>query len=163
MRYALVFLFAAIALTAGTIAAFTHISSASLASASVAPPPPLADTVPAAGVATPVMPSAADFARYAAADRAWRERHARQYTISELRARGNGKRTAREAMEDRVFLLTRRGDRAGAIAELERWVGGHPRDQTSLLDLARLLNEAGRTNEAVARYRELLALRDRTN
>jgi transcriptional activator len=163
MRYAVVFLFAAIALTAGTIAAFTHISSASLATASVAPALPVADTVPAPGVATPVMPTAADFARYAAADRAWRERHARQYTISELRARGDGKRTARETMQDHVYLLTRRGDRAGAIVELERWVGGHPSDQTSLLDLARLLNEAGRTNEAVARYRQLLALRDRAN
>jgi tetratricopeptide (TPR) repeat protein len=163
MRYAVVFLFAALALTAGTIAAFTHISSASLAGASTPPALPVADTVPSAEAVTPVAPTAADFARYAAADRAWRERYAKQYTISELRARGDGKRTAREAMQDRVYLLSKRGDRAGAIAELERWVRGHPRDASSLLSLARLLNEVGRTDEAVARYREVLALRDRAN
>jgi Flp pilus assembly protein TadD len=106
-----------------------------------------------------VVPTSADLARYAAADRAWRERHAQQYTIAELRARGDGKRTAREAMQDRVFKLTSGGDRAGAIAQLEQWVGGHPRDAESLLALARLLNEAGRTDDAVARYREILALR----
>ena len=163
MRYALAFLFAALALTAGTVAAFTHISSASLAGATRPASPPVADTVPSAGVATPVVPTAADFARYAAADRVWREKHAKQYTIAELRARGDGKRTPQQAMEDRVYLLTRRGDRAGAIAELERWVKSRPRDDAALLSLARLLNEAGRTNEAVVRYRQVLALRDRAN
>jgi tetratricopeptide (TPR) repeat protein len=161
MRYAVVFLFAVIALTAGTVIAFTHISSASLATASPASAPPVADTVPSASAITPVAPTTADLARYAAADRAWRAKYAKQYTIAELRARGNGKRTPREAMADRVFLLTRRGDRAGAIAELERWVHAHPNDDASLLSLARLLNEAGRTDEAVARYREVLSLRGR--
>ena len=66
-------------------------------------------------------------------------------------------------MQDRVFKLTRRGDRAGAITELERWVNAHPRDEDSLLALARLLNETGRTNDAVARYREILALHARAN
>lgn len=163
MRYALVFLFAVIALTAGTVVAFTHISSASLASASPFSAPPVADTVPTASAATPVVPTAADLARYAAADRAWRAKYAKQYTIEELRARGDGKRTAREAMSDRVYLLTKRGDRAGAIAELEHWVRAHPRDDASLLSLARLLNEAGRTDEAVARYREVLSLRARAH
>lgn len=163
MRYALVFLLAALALTAGTVAAFTHISSASLAGTSEPPARPVADTVPATGAATPVIPTAADFARYAAADRVWRERHAKQYTIAELRARGNGKRSAREAMQDRVYLLTKRGERALAITTLEQWVQAHPRDQASLLSLARLLNEAGRTDEAVDRYRQVLALRDRAN
>jgi tetratricopeptide (TPR) repeat protein len=163
MRYAVVFLLAALALTAGTIAAFSHISSASLAGAAPPAAPPIADTVPAAETPTPTAPTAADFARYAAADRAWRERYAKQYTIGELRARGDGKRTPREAMEDRVYLLGKRGDRAGAINELEQWVRVHPRDPSSLLALARLLNQAGRTEESVARYREVLALRNRAN
>lgn len=163
MRYAVVFVLAVFALTAGTVAAFTHISAASLAGVAASPAPPVADTVPSAGVPTPVAPGAADLARYAAADRAWRARYAKQYSIAELRARGDGKRTAREAMEDRVYLLTRRGDRAGAIAELEQWSRAHPRDDAALLSLARLLNEAGRTDEAVTRYREVLSLRARAN
>jgi Flp pilus assembly protein TadD len=157
MRYALAFLLAAACLTAGAIATFAHISTASLASAP-GTSQLAADTVPSPEVATPVVPSAADYARYAQTDRAWREKYARPYTIAELRARGNGRRTPREAMQDQVFNLTRRGNRAGAIKELEQWVGGHPRDRESLLSLARLLNEVGRTNDAVIRYREILAL-----
>ena len=162
MRYAMAFLLAALCLTTGAIATFVHISSVSLVAAQ-ASAQPTADTVPGPVVATPVTPTAADYARYAEADRLWRERHAKQYTISELRARGDGKRTAREAMQDRVFMLTRRGDRAGAIVQLEQWVRDHPRDKQSLLSLARLLNEVGRTSDAVARYREILALHDRAN
>lgn len=163
MRYALAFLLAALALTAGAIATFAHISAVSLASAEAPAAGPTADTVPATGTPTPIVPSAADLARYAEADRAWRERYARQYSIAELRARGDGKRTPRETMQDRVFTLTRRGDRTGAIVLLERWVSAHPRDRESLLSLARLLNEVGRTNDAVARYREILALGNHVN
>jgi len=158
MRYALAFLLAAVCLTVGAIATFAHISAGSLASTIVPNGPLVADTVPSPEVATPVSPTAADYARYAEADRRWREKYARQYTIAELRARGNGRRTPREAMQDHVFNFTRRGDRAGAIKELERWVGAHPRDRESLLSLARLLNEVGRTSDAVVRYREILAL-----
>jgi len=162
MRYALAFLLAAVGLTAGAIATFVHISSLSLVSAASGPQP-VADSVPVREVATPTMPTPADYARYAEADRAWRATHARQYTIAELRARGDGKRTPREVMQDRVYNLTRRGDRAGAITELEQWVRGHRRDESSLLALARLLNEAGRTSDAVVRYREILALHGHVN
>jgi Flp pilus assembly protein TadD len=157
MRYALAFLLVAACLTAGAVATFAHISTASLISTS-ATNQLAADTVPSPEVATPVAPTAADYARYAEADRVWRETHARPYSIAELRARGNGKRSPREVMQDHVFNLTRHGDRTGAIRELEQWVGGHPRDRESLLSLARLLNEVGRTNDAVVRYREILAL-----
>jgi len=160
MRYALAFLLAAICLTAGAVATFVHISSVSIVAAEPSGSRPVADTIPSSEVATPAIPTTADYARYAAADRAWREGHAKQYTIAELRARGDGKRTPREAMQDRVFTLTRRGDRAGAIAELERWVRAHPRDEASLLSLARLLNEVGRPSDAVARYRQILALHE---
>jgi|SRR5438094_1379808 len=163
MRYALAFLLAAICLTTGAVATFAYISSSSLAAAPPLAAAPFADTVPTAEVVTPIVPTAADYARYAEPDKLWREQHARQYTIAELRARGDGKRTPREAMQDRVFKLTRQGDRTGAILELERWVSGHRRDEGALLSLARLLNEAGRTNDAVARYREILALHARAN
>src|SRR5690348_9537941 len=160
MRYALGFILAVVALTAAAVATFVHISAVSIVAAAPGAGP-VADTVPRAEVETPPVPTAADYARYAEADRLWREQNARQYTIAELRARGNGRRTAREAMQDHVFELTRRGDRSGAIVELERWVRGHPRDEPSLLSLARLLNEAGRTSDAVSRYREILALHNR--
>ena len=163
MRYAFAFLLAAVCLTVGAIATFAHISAVSLAATSAPTALPVADTVPTAEVATPVVPTPADYARYAEADRTWRERYARQYTIAELRARGNGRRTAREAMQDQVFNRTRRGDRVGAIKELEGWVSAHPRDKESLLSLARLLNEVGRTNDAVVRYREILALHEHVN
>lgn len=162
MRYAFAFVMAALCLSAAAVATFIHISSTSLVTVP-ATAQPTADTIPGPVVATPVAPTAADYARYSEADRAWRAVHAKQYTIAELRARGDGKRTSREAMQDRVFMLTRRGDRDGAIVELESWVRGHPRDEQSLLSLARLLNEAGHTNEAVARYREILALQNRAN
>ena len=163
MRYALAFLLAAVCLTTLAVATFARISSTSLAVAQLPPALPTADTAPSGGVPTPIAPTAADYARYAEADRIWRERHARPYTIAELRARGDGKRTPREAMQDRVFKLTRRGDREGAVIELERWVSTHRRDEASLLDLARLLNETGRTTDAVARYREILALHAHVN
>ena len=160
MRYALVFGLAALALTAVAVLTFDRISASTLAAApSMATTP--GDTVPTPAVSTPAVPTKADYDRYAEADRAWREQHAHPYTIRELRARGDGKRTPREAMEDRVFTYTRRGDRSRAIAELERWVRSHPRDERSLLSLARLLNEAGRTDDAVARYRQILALHGR--
>ena len=162
MRYALAFLLVVVGLTAAAVATFVHISSVSMVAA-VPGAGPVADTITRAEVATPAVPTAADYARYAEADRVWRERNARQYTIAELRARGDGKRTPREAMQDRVFELTRRGNRSGAIVELERWVRGHPRDEQSLLSLARLLSEAGRTGDAVSRYREILALHNRAN
>jgi Flp pilus assembly protein TadD len=66
-------------------------------------------------------------------------------------------------MQDRVYLFTKHGDRAAAIAELEKWTRSNPRDGASLLALARLLNEAGRTDEAVARYRQVLALHGRAH
>ena len=162
MRYALAFLLAVVGLTTAAVAIFVHISAVSIVAAAPGAGP-VADTMPQPEVRTPAAPTAADYARYAESDRLWRERHARQYTIAELRARGDGRRTPREAMQDRVFQLARRGDRSGAIVELERWVRDHPRDEQSLLSLARLLNEAGRSTDAVARYREILALHNRAN
>jgi thioredoxin-like negative regulator of GroEL len=162
MRYALFFALSVICLTAGTVVTFDHISLTTVA----APPSdprsaPTADTQPMPQVATPATPTANDYARFAEADRVWREKNAREYTLAELRARGDGKRTPRDLVEDRVFKLTKSAQRAQAIAELERWVATHPADVDLLLSLARLLSEEGRSDEAIRRYRQILALRQR--
>jgi len=159
MRYAISFALSIICLTVGTMLTFDRIS---IAGVNVARPDslagPTADTLPTPQVATPVTPTNADYARFAEADRAWREKHARQYTIAELRAIGDGRRTSRDSVEDRVFQYVRTNQRGRAIAELERWVGGHPTDSELLLSLARLLSEEGRSGDAVGRYRQILAL-----
>ena len=76
-------------------------------------------------------------------------------------ARGDGKRTARDSVQDRVFAYVRAGQRPRAIADLERWVAAHPTDDQLLLSLARLLAEEGRSNDAIGRYRQILALHRR--
>jgi Flp pilus assembly protein TadD len=161
--YACVFALAVLALGAGGLFAFRRIESmiaeaALAASAEVAWPE---DGSSASRPYVPIAPNPDEYARYEDEDEAWRERNARQFTLSELRTRGDGKRTPRDSLHDRVFELTRRGDRARAIAELERWVEHNPRDEQVLLSLARLLNETGRNADAIMRYRELLALMDR--
>src|SRR5262249_24086432 len=122
---------------------------------------PTADTLPTPGVATPAVPTAADYARFAESDAMWRELNAHPYTIAELRARGDGKRTPRDSVRDRVFRFVRTGQRSRAIADLERWVSPHPTDDALLLSLARLLSEDGRSNDAIGRYRQILALHNR--
>ena len=159
MKYAAVFLIVALTLTLGALATFDRIEGAARATAAAAAPTfPPGDTLPAAAVASPVMPTGADYASFAAADSAWRAAHARRYSIDELRRRGDGRRTARELMQDRVFEYTKHGRRQSAITELERWVARHPRDSGALLSLARLLNAAGQTDAAIARYRQVLKL-----
>jgi DNA-binding SARP family transcriptional activator len=44
------------------------------------------------------------------------------------------------------------------MSALEHWVNQHPHDRSALLSLARMLRDAGRTDAAVARYRQLLSL-----
>lgn len=157
MRYGLVFLLAVLALTTITVGSFRKLSVSNTVDSVAAFP--VADTVEPPVVNTPLRPTNADYARFERADREWRERNARQYSLAELRARGDGKRSAREQMQDRVFHLTRGGHRERAIAELERWVAAQPRDAEALLSLARLLNETGRTDSSIARYRQVIALR----
>ena len=155
--YAILFALAVLSLTIGSLLAFRHIESLARAEREAAALTnwPM-DSVPAHKPFTPIAASPAEYAKFESEDAEWRRRNARQYTLSELRARGDGRRTAREAMQDRVYEYKRRGDRARAIAELEGWIRRNPRDQSALLSLARLLNESGRSNEAIARYRQLL-------
>jgi hypothetical protein len=158
MKYAMAFLVAALTLTLGAVLTFGRIT-ANRGAAAGSRAFPAGDTLPATRtVASPLVPTRADYAGFAATDSAWRAQHARTYSIAELRRRGNGRPTARDSMQDRVFEYTKRGRRQQAIAELERWVGGHPRDSGALLSLARLLNADGQADAAVARYRQVLAL-----
>ena len=162
MRYALFFALSVIGLTAGALATFDHISVTGAAVPRVDTlAGPTADTLPTPEIVTPVVPTAADYAQFAQADSMWRDTNARDYTVAELRARGDSKRTPRELVQDRTFTLVKSGQRARAIAELEQWVAGHPGDDESLLSLARLLNEEGRSDDAIGRYRQILALHRR--
>ena len=90
----------------------------------------------------------ADYRRFAAEDAAWRRRHAQLPDLFQLK---------RRALQERVYLLTRAGRRTDAIKELERWTSTYSGDHGAVLWLARLLREAGRTNESLARYRQILA------
>jgi Flp pilus assembly protein TadD len=157
VRYAIAFLLAAVALTTGAISTYRRLS-ASIRIGAAATATPAADTLERPVVRQPIHASAAEYSRFELEDRAWRERHAHRYSLAELRARGDGRRSPREQMQDRVFELTRSGRRTDAVAVLERWVGAHPRDAEAILSLARLLNEVGRSDASVARYRQLLGL-----
>ena len=95
----------------------------------------------------------ADYRRFAAEDAAWRLRNARLPDLFALKRRG---------LEDRVYVLTRAGRRGDAIRELERWTAQYPRDADAVLWLARLLRQAGRTSESLARYRQALSVSEGT-
>src|SRR5438045_9380913 len=105
MRYAVVFGLSALALTLGTIASFRQISRNAITRDSLMLPP--ADTLTGDASAAPVMPARAEYARFDSVDRAWRAGHAHAYTLAELRARGDGRRTPRELMEERVYNYSR--------------------------------------------------------
>jgi hypothetical protein len=163
MRYAISFALSIICLTVGTMLTFDRISVAGVSTVSAdSLSGPTADTLPTPQVATPVTPTAADYARFTEADRTWREKHAREYSVAELRVIGDGRRTSRDSVQDRVFQYMRSNQRARAIAELERWVVAHPTDGELLLSLARLLSEEGRSGDAVGRYRQILALQGKS-
>ena len=160
--YAVLFSAAVVLLLAGALTTFRAIGASTLramaadsAAAAAAWPGDSADVVRAEA---PVAPSQAEYARFAEEDRKWREQNARVMSLKEIRARGDGRRTPRQEMLDRVYRHRRAGQRGRAVAELERWVAAHPRDEDALLSLARMLRESGRADEAVRRYRQALAL-----
>jgi tetratricopeptide (TPR) repeat protein len=161
--YAVLFGLAIVVLLTGAVSTFRVIGASALrtiaadsAAAAMASWP--GDSQDVSRPAVPVVPSRAAYQRFTAEDSAWRARNAPVLSVKELRARGDGKRTPREAMQDRVYRLQRAGRREPAIGELERWVRDHPRDEEAVLSLARLLREAGRTDDALRRYRDALAL-----
>jgi hypothetical protein len=160
--YACVFSFAVLTLSIGGLMAFRRLEAETEAAhaASVARAVMPAHK-PSPKPFVPITPDPAEYEKYAAEDARWRRENARPYTLAELRARGDGTRSPREQMHDRVFEYQRRGQRARAIAELERWVTRNPRDPQAMLTLARLLNESGREGDAVLRYRQLLVMQER--
>jgi Flp pilus assembly protein TadD len=103
---------------------------------------------------------------FAEDDAAWRRTHV--VPSSEIAARervttasgGEWHPSAKQSLDDRVWTLVRQNRLGEAIDLLSSWVGQHPRDGEELLKLARLLNQAGRTEEAIPRYRQLLALEE---
>ena len=160
--YACSFASAVLALSVGGLFAFRRLeadaNAASVAGARLAA---AQQKAPAPKPFIPIARDSDDYAQFAAEDAVWRKQHARPYTLSELRARGDGTRNPREALQDRVYAHTQRGNRTLAIAELERWLARNPNDQRALLMLARLYNEVGRNADAVARYRKLLSIKQR--
>jgi hypothetical protein len=158
MRYALLFTLSILCLTAATIATFRRLAIGNAVPLATVATQPVADTLPTPEVETPPMPTAADYARYAAADRVWRQHFAKPYTVADLRELDPNKRSPRDELQDRVFKLVSANQQRQAITELERWVRAHPTDAEMLLALARLLSEAGRPDDAVGRYRQILAL-----
>lgn len=153
-RYSWWFAAASLALTITALSAYREINADTLKASD-----PIVWIEDSVGVAAAKAADAAALPAYSsvfAGDAAWRAEHARYYSLAEVRARGDGRRTARQQMQDRVFARSRAGDRASAIRELERWVRANPRDADVLLWLARLLNESGRREESVRRYRQAL-------
>ena len=155
-RYPLLFTMSVVVLTAATLVSYGRIGGVARSAKTTGRWP--GDSAPEHPPL--VIPTRADYDLFAEPDSAWRAQNARQYSVAELRARGDGTRSDREVLDDRVYLLTKRGDTRGAVSTLERWVTRHPRDKSALLSLARLLREDGRTDAAVARYRQLLSLGD---
>ena len=158
-RYAMLFSLGIVVLTTGAAYAYSQLGATPKRTMLVLPPSsgaPVTVTVDRA-----ITPSAEDYRRFAAEDAMWRRKNARLLTADEYRARGDWRTPERQALDDRVFALTKRGESAKAIAELERWVAAHPRDTEALLDLARLTNQIGRNDESIRWYREVLALRER--
>lgn len=157
-RYALSLAFAIIALTAVAMVAFGRISAATDDDVSAVA---VGDRTMQQRPAEPMADTEAVFRKLEAEDEAWRKRNVRNVSLAELRERGDGRRTPRQALDDRVYRYVRNGDRGRAIGELEQWVMANPRDEAALLSLARLLKEEGRTDDAAQRYRQLLALQDK--
>ena len=107
-----------------------------------------------------IRPTLAQYEEFASSDSAWRR--AQRERATEMRrietvSAGIWRPSARQQMQDDVYELMQNGRLADAIQLLERWVEHNPRDRESLLTLARLLNQAGRQDESIARYRQLLA------
>lgn len=158
-RYETAFALTAAVLASGALFAFTRLDLVTRSrasphpwrSASVAPVPD-ADAGVLMG-ARAIAPTDSDYRRFAAEDAEWRSVHAR---LPDLRL------MKRQAMQDRIHRLTLAGRSGAAIQELRQWTGQYQDDREALLWLARLLREAGRTNEALATYRLLLTLSERS-
>jgi Flp pilus assembly protein TadD len=157
-RYETAFALTTGILAAGALFAFSHLGAATRRNSAVAwrvsagAIERSADDRVLVG-ARAISATDADYRRFAAEDAAWRRRHAQLPDLFALK---------RRALEERIYVLTRGGRHRDAIGELERWTASYPRDREAVLWLARLLRQAGRTDESLARYRQLLSLSERS-
>jgi len=128
---------------------------------------PLTTSVDSFAVRDPeyISPDSATYARFAVADAAWRRKYASDRPLERgagrIEASSNGRiwhPSPRQALDDSVYKLYKAHRFDDAITALTSWVDRHPRDRDELLKLARLLNEAGRGDQSIDRYRQLLAL-----
>jgi hypothetical protein len=128
---------------------------------------PLQESTDSFAVRAPefIRPDSATYAPFATADAQWRARYASPVLYREAAGRvtassegGLWRPSARQLVDDRVYALSKAGRLDSAITVLTEWVNRNPRDRVELLKLARLLNQAGRGNDSVVRYRQLLAL-----
>lgn len=72
------------------------------------------------------------------------------------------KPSERQALRDRLYLAGKANKPLDAIAAIEKWDASHPGDPEFVRELARLLARGGRSEDAFARYRELLAVQPDT-
>lgn len=156
--YGLTVAIAAVALPVAAILAFLSLDDPRAPSAAALPPADPNDLAFVVRRADEIRPSGNAYRRFAQGDSLWR---AREHAV--LRTTTSAgvvwRPSARQQVRDRAYLLVRRGDLTAAITVLEAWVDRHPEDRESLLDLARLLNQAGRYDASIARYRQLIARR----
>lgn len=103
-----------------------------------------------------IRPTEAAYARFASEDAEWRAQYASP--PEEPAADRPWTPSPRQALNDRVYRLSQAGRLDQAIELLTAWVERNPGDREQLLKLARLLNQAGRSEEAIPRYRQVLAL-----
>ena len=158
-RYAALFSIGIVILTTGAAYAYSQLGVTPKRAPLVLPPS--SGEPVRVGIDRSIAPTPADYRQFANTDAAWRRQNARLLTLEQYRARGDYRTPERQALDDRVFALTRRGENTKAIAELERWVAKHPRDTEAILALARLTNQVGRNEESARWYRELLAIKER--
>ena len=113
-----------------------------------------------------IRPDVAAYARFAAEDSAWRAAQAqmrRQLGPEQVYTYSSGGEWApppQQVMRDSVWVLVQAGDLPSASRVLAAWVMRHPADAGARLELARLLVQLRRTDDAAVHYRALLAARD---
>jgi tetratricopeptide (TPR) repeat protein len=159
--YGLAVAIAAVVLPVAAILAFLSLDAPPATSAAPLPRADPRDQSFIVRRADEIRPSRDAYRRFSQADSVWRDRE-RAALRTATSTGAVWQPSARQQVRDRAYLLARRGELAAAIAVLEAWVNRHPEDRESILDLARLLNQAGRYDASIARYRQLIARRGRS-
>ena len=152
---------AAVVLPVAAILAFLSLDPPRVTAAASLPRPDPSDQAFVVRRAEEIRASRDAYRRFAQADSLWRARE-RTAVRTATSTGAVWQPSARQQARDRAYLLTRRGELAAAISVLEAWVNRHPDDRESVLDLARLLNQTGRYDASIARYRQLIARRGRS-